>query len=569
MRELKGIPASTGVAIAKAYSFVEPILSYDQNHIQEPEIEVNRLKNSIASTKEQLQLIYAATRQHLGEEKATIFSAQQLVLEDPVWIAAIIEQINEGKNAETALTEITDMYRAMFLALDNDYMKDRVIDIQDVSKRLLADLLGVKLPDLSLIDSEIIIVAEDLTPSVTVQLNKQYVKGTITNIGGTTSHSAILARSLGIPAIVGTKTGTLDIEDGTLLIIDGEEGRIIIDPPEDVKMFYLTKQKVLEEREELLRNYLSMSSVTMDGHQVHLVANIGAPEDGKTVLSEGGEGIGLFRTEFMYMNRNRLPDEEEQFEAYQAVISKMEYRPTVIRTMDIGGDKALPYLELPNEMNPFLGYRAIRISLDRQTIFRTQLRALLRASKFGKLKIMFPMISTLEEFRTAKSILFEEKEKLLNAGVIVSEEIEVGMMVETPAAVMIVDLFAQEADFFSIGTNDLIQYMFAADRLNEQVSYLYQPYHPAILRAVQKVVEAAHLNGKSVGVCGEMAGEQIAIPLLLALGVDELSMDPSAILKARSQIAKLNHEELRKHMKHILTLATDKDVTEYVKLHLL
>lgn len=569
MRELEGIGASSGLAFAPAYCLIEPNLTFDTNGTQNPEIEMERLKESISNTKKQLKLIYDSTKQFMGEQKAAIIAAQELVLEDPTWLTSISDQIKLGNKAEMALTMVADVYAASFAGMENDYMKERVADIRDVAKRMLSNLLNVNLPDLSLIQSEVILVVDDLAPSLTVQLNKQYIKGIVTNIGGKTSHSAILARSLDIPAVVGTKRGTIEIEHGISLIVDGEMGRVIIEPKDDIKWFYLNKQKVLVEREKDLAQYLSVPSTTTDGYTVHIVGNIGNTHDIDAVLANGGEGVGLFRTEFIYMNRSELPTEEEQLEIYKNLLLKMQNKPTVVRTMDIGGDKGLSYLGLPKEGNPFLGYRAIRISLDRQDIFRTQLRALLKASIHGNLKIMFPMISILEEFRLAKSILLEEKQKLLNEGIPFSEEIEVGMMVETPAAVMISDFFVQEVDFFSIGTNDLIQYMFAADRINEKVSYLYQPYHPAILRAIQIVVEAAHKNGKWVSVCGEIAGDQIAIPLLLGLGIDEFSMNPSSILSARSQITKLNKEELSEHLKHILTLSTDKEVSQYVKKYLL
>lgn len=567
MREIEGIGASKGISIAPAYCLAEPKLVFDLQGSQGPKIEEERFKKSITNTEVQLMLIYESTKKHMGEQKAAIISAQQLVLEDPAWTSAILDHINKGSSAEKALIEVADRYIALFAAMEDDYMKERAADIQDLTKRLLANLSGVKLPDISLIQTEVILVTDDLLPSLTVQLDKRYIKGIVTNIGGVTSHSSILARSLGIPAVVGTKKGTMEIEHGVSLIVDGEKGKIFIDPTEEIKRFYMSKQKVLEEREDLLRSYLSVPSTTLDGYTVHVVANIGEAKDIEAVHANGGEGVGLFRTEFIYMNRNRLPTEEEQFQVYQTVLSKMGNKPTVVRTMDIGGDKEVSYLNLPKEMNPFLGYRAIRISLDRQHIFRTQLRALLKASMYGNLKIMFPMVAALEEFRMAKSILLEEKQKLLIEGTPVSEDLEIGMMVETPAAVMISDLFSQEADFLSIGTNDLIQYMFAADRMNEQVSYLYQPYHPAILRAIKLIVDAAHSNGKWVGVCGEMAGDQIAIPLLVGLGIDEFSMNPSSILSARSQITKLNKEELTEHLEHILTLATNKEVLEYCKKH--
>ena len=457
----------------------------------------------------------------------------------------------------------------MFEAMDNDYMKERAADIRDVSTRLLSHLLGVEIPDFSRISTDVIIVAEDLTPSLTAQLDKTYVKGFITDIGGRTSHSAILARTMEIPAVVGTKTATKDIVHGAPVIIDGSTGKVIMNATEEVLNEYVEKQKKSKEHRQLLAQYRSLPSVSADGHHVEIAGNIGKPEDVDMIIENGGDGIGLFRTEFLYMDRQELPNEEEQFTAYKTVLEKMQGKPTVVRTLDIGGDKTLPYLKFAPEMNPFLGYRAIRLCLDRQDIFRTQLRALLRASVYGNLKVMFPMIATLEEFRHAKALLLEEKQKLVDEGIAVSDSIEVGMMVEIPSAAVIADLFTKEADFLSIGTNDLIQYTLAADRMNEKISYLYQPYHPAIIRLVKNVIEAAHKNGKWVGMCGEMAGDEIAIPILLALGLDEFSMSAPAILNTRAQIAKLSKTELAKHLDEIFTLTTADEVEAYVKKHLL
>lgn len=443
-------------------------------------------------------------------------------------------------------------------------MKERAADIRDVSKRILAHILGVELPNPSMINESVIIVGEDLTPSDTAQLNKEFVKGFATNIGGRTSHSAIMSRSLEIPAVVGTKDITDRVNHGDSLIIDGLSGDVIINPTDDEVQAYEQKQKnFLAEKEELAK-LVNDESVSKDGVHVELAANIGTPNDLEGVKNNGAEGIGLYRTEFLYMGRDNMPSEEEQFEAYSKVLKEMDGKRVVVRTLDIGGDKELSYLNLPKEMNPFLGYRAIRLCLDQTEIFRTQLRALLRASEFGKLNIMFPMIATIKEFRDAKAILLEEKEKLVSEGVNVADDIEIGIMVEIPSTAALADIFAKEVDFFSIGTNDLIQYTMAADRMSERVSYLYQPYNPAILRLVKQVIEASHKEGKWTGMCGEMAGDNTAIPLLLGLGLDEFSMSATSILKARKQIKQLDQKEMKELANKAINCATEEEVVELV-----
>ncbi|WP_057766914.1 phosphoenolpyruvate--protein phosphotransferase [Cytobacillus praedii] len=565
MLEINGVAASNGIALANAYCLVEPELSFEKYEITNIEAELDRLKSAISRTKLELEEIRDSAMLKFGEERAAIFSAHLLILEDPEIISALEAKINEKVNAEFALDEIASMYAQLFESMENEYMKERAADIRDVSKRLLAHLLQIELPDYSRISSEVIIVAEDLTPSITAQLDKQYVKGFVTDIGGKTSHSAILARAMEIPAIVGTKTATKTISHGSPMIIDGLNGKVVVHPTEEIHESYRLLERKQREENELLKKYIELPSMSADGHSVEIAGNIGKPEDVDAVLKNGGEGIGLFRTEFLYMDRDELPSEEEQFNAYKTVLTKMAGRPTVVRTLDIGGDKELPYLKLPAEMNPFLGYRAIRLCLEQTEIFRTQLRALLRASVYGNLKIMFPMIATLDEFRAAKALLLEEKHKLADEEIAVSEQIEIGMMVEIPSAAVIADLFAQEADFLSIGTNDLIQYTLAADRMNERVSYLYQPYHPAVLRLIKMVIDAAHNNGKWVGMCGEMAGDEIAVPILLGLGLDEFSMSSSSILKTRGLLSKLSKEKLAEQVKQILLLKTSSEVEQYVK----
>jgi len=566
MNFLQGIAASSGIAIAKAYRLVEPDLSFEKKQITDEEQEIKRLQDAIAITKTELEAIREKANTELGADKAAIFEAHLLIANDPELITPMEDKIKTDKvNAEHALKEVTDMFISMFEQMDNEYMKERAADIRDVRKRMLSHLLGVKVVNPSMISEETIIVAEDLTPSDTAQLNRKYVKAFTTNIGGRTSHSAIMARSMEIPAVVGTKTATKDIKNGDIIIVDGLKGEVHINPSQEIIEQYKQEQIRFEEQKAEWAKLLHEKTVSADGEHVELAANIGTPNDLEGVINNGGEGIGLYRTEFLYMGRNELPSEEEQFQSYKAVLEGMQGKPVVVRTLDIGGDKELPYLDLPKEMNPFLGFRAIRLCLEEQGIFRTQLRALLRASSFGNLKIMFPMIANLDEFRAAKNILHEEKQKLISEGITVSDQIELGIMVEIPSTAVMADLFAKEVDFFSIGTNDLIQYTMAADRMNERVSYLYQPYSPAILRLVKMVIDAAHKEGKWAGMCGEMAGDETAVPLLLGLGLDEFSMSATSILKARSQILRLSKKEMEKLAQKALQMSTTNEVIEAVK----
>ncbi|BDG34943.1 phosphoenolpyruvate--protein phosphotransferase [Saccharococcus caldoxylosilyticus] len=565
-KTIQGIAASSGIAIAKAYRLETPNLVVEKKEIVDPQTEVARFETAVAQAKEELEAIKRHALKQLGEDKAAIFAAHLLVLDDPELLNPVKEKIQTEKvNAEYALHETASMFISMFEAMDNEYMKERAADIRDVTKRVLAHLLGVAISNPSLIAEEVIIVAEDLTPSDTAQLNRQYVKGFATDVGGRTSHSAIMARSMEIPAVVGTKQVTAEVQNGDIVIIDGLDGQVVVNPTPDVLAHYEEKRARYEAQRAEWAKLVHEKTVTSDGYHVELAANIGTPDDVKGVLENGAEGIGLYRTEFLYMGRSELPTEEEQFEAYKTVLERMEGKPVVVRTLDIGGDKELPYLDLPKEMNPFLGFRAIRLCLEMQDMFRTQLRALLRASVYGNLKIMFPMIATLDEFRQAKSILLEEKEKLEREGVPVADDIEVGMMVEIPAAAVLADQFAKEVDFFSIGTNDLIQYTMAADRMNERVSYLYQPYNPAILRLISNVIDAAHKEGKWAGMCGEMAGDAIAIPILLGLGLDEFSMSATSILRARAQMKKLSKEEAARFKETVLSMNTAEEVVAFVK----
>lgn len=563
---LNGIAASSGIAIGKAYLLVEPDLSVIQTDVTNIDDEISRFHSAVDAAKSELQVIRNRAALDLGDDNAAVFDAHLLVLSDPELLSSIENQVkNESMNAEVALKTTTDTFITMFEQLDNEYMRERAADIRDVTKRVLSKLLGVDIPNPGLIAEEVIIVANDLTPSDTAQLNREFAKGFTTDMGGRTSHSAIMARSLEIPAVVGTTNATNEIKNGDFIIIDGVNGEVHINPTEEVIEKYKSERTQLELQKKEWALLKNEKTITLDGKQVELAANIGTPEDVEGVLANGGEGVGLYRTEFLYMERDVLPTEEEQFEAYKTVLEKMGSKPVVVRTLDIGGDKQLPYLDLPEEMNPFLGLRAIRLCLEEKDLFRIQLRALLRASNYGNLKIMFPMIATLEEFREAKKMLLEEKQVLQEQGIAVSETIEIGIMVEIPSTAVLADQFAKEVDFFSIGTNDLIQYTMAADRMNERVSYLYQPCNPAILRLVKMVVDAAHAEGKWAGMCGEMAGDESAIPLLLGLGLDEFSMSAPSILKARSQIKNLTQSEMKLLADEALQMQTSDQVVDLVK----
>lgn len=541
---LKGIAASDGVAVAKAYLLVQPDLTFSKATVEDTAAEEARLDAALAKSTEELQQIREKAAQSLGEAEAQVFDAHLMVLSDPEMVGQIKQNIKDNSvNAESALKEVTDMHIGMFEAMeDNAYMQERAADIRDVAKRILAHLLGVTLPNPSMINEEVVVVAHDLTPSDTAQLDRNFVKAFVTDIGGRTSHSAIMARSLEIPAIVGTKEITAKVKEGDILAVNGIEGDVIIDPTDEQKAEFEKAGADYAAQKAEWEKLKNAETVTADGKHFELAANIGTPKDLVGVHNNGGEAVGLYRTEFLYMDSPDFPTEDDQYEAYKAVLEGMEGKPVVVRTMDIGGDKELPYLQLPHEMNPFLGYRALRISLSEQgdEMFRTQMRALLRASVHGNLRIMFPMVATLKEFRAAKAIFEEEKQKLISEGKEVSDTIQVGIMIEIPAAAVLADKFAKEVDFFSVGTNDLIQYTMAADRMNERVSYLYQPYNPSILRLIKNVIDAAHAEGKWAGMCGEMAGDQTAVPLLVGMGLDEFSMSATSILKTRSLMKRLD-----------------------------
>lgn len=562
----KGIAASDGIAIAKVFRLEEPTLDVSASTVADVDVEIKRFLEAIEKTVVDLEAIKVKAVMRLGEEEAQVFDAHINMVNDPELVGQTRDKIkSESVNAAFAFDAVANQFVAMFEAMGNEYFRERAADIKDVKKRMLSHLLGVALNDPSTINEEVVVVADDLTPSDTAQLNGDYVKGFATNIGGRTSHSAIMARSLEIPAIVGMGTILENTTNGELVILDGLEGVVIPNPSKAQIAEYEAKIAEFKAMKEELKKWKDKPTISADGHRVELAANIGTPEDAKGATINGAEGIGLYRTEFLYMDRTELPTEEEQFTAYKAVLEEMNNKPVVVRTLDIGGDKELPYLQLPHEMNPFLGYRALRICLDRKDLFRTQLRALLRASVYGKLYVMFPMVATLDEFRQAKQALLDAKNELMTEGIKVAEDIQVGMMVEIPSAAVLADQFAKEVDFFSIGTNDLIQYAMAADRMSEKVAYLYQPYNPSILRLIKMVIDAAHKEGKWTGMCGEMGGDQMAIPLLLGMGLDEFSMSATSILAARKQIANLSKEDMEKMAESALNMSTVDEVIELVK----
>lgn len=566
MIKISGIAASAGIAVAKAFILKHPDYTITKTNVSDVELEIVKLESALEISKGELARIKARTLAELGEKKAEIFESHLLILEDPELISPVMDKIREeAVNADYALQEVANQFIEMFENMKSTYLQERAADMRDVTKRVLNHLLGISYVSPAEISEEVIVIAEDLTPSDTAQLNRKYVKGFTTNIGGRTSHSAIMARSLEIPAVVGTKHVMSEVKAGDLIIVDGLSGDVLVNPGEAEVALYIAKQKEYDLQIAEWKKLREEPTVSADGKHVELAANIGTPNDVAGVIDNGGEGVGLYRTEFLYMGRDKLPSEEIQYNAYRTVLENMQGKPVVVRTLDIGGDKELPYLELPKEMNPFLGFRAIRLCLDRQDIFRTQLRALLRASVHGDLRIMFPMIATLGEFRAARDLLLEEKAKLREEGKAVSDQIQLGIMVEIPSTAVLADQFAKEVDFFSIGTNDLIQYTMAADRMNERVSYLYQPYNPAILRLIKNVIDAAHAEGKWTGMCGEMAGDATAIPLLLGLGLDEFSMSATSILPARSQIAKLSAAEMKALAAKALQLGTAEEVAALVQ----
>lgn len=533
----KGIAASKGYAIGTVFlQEHEEIVITDQK-VTDVAAEKEALQKSLDASRAQLEKIKEKAAAEMGEEKAAVFEAHITLLDDPEFTGAMAMEIESNSiNAMKAVDNVTNMFVSIFESMEDAYMRERAADIKDVSKRIIANLAGKSADAFAITEANTVVVAHDLTPSDTAQLDRSKVVGFITNIGGRTSHAAIMARTLEIPAVLGLGDITSAVKTGDKIIVDGITGDVIISPSEDVIAEYEAKKEKFKAEQEELKKLIDVKTTTKSGKRVEVCGNIGQPEDVLGVIANGGDGVGLFRTEFLYMDRDNAPTEEEQYESYKFVLEKMEGKQVVIRTLDIGGDKTLPYLPLPEEMNPFLGYRAIRLCLDRKEIFKVQLRALLRASVYGNLCVMFPMISGLEEFQNAKAVVEECKAELRAEGKEYSDSIQWGIMVEIPAAAVYADELAKHVDFFSIGTNDLIQYTLAADRMSEKVSYLYNPMHPAVLRLIKMTIDGAHKHGKWVGMCGEMAGDEAAIPTLVEYGLDEFSMSATSILNAKKII---------------------------------
>ena len=532
----KGIPASKGYVIGEAFVIESEELKWDEEKEFSASAEKTRLQTAIENARQQLSALLEKTRLEMGEESAAIIDVQLQLLDDPEFTGEALTRIETAQiGAMKAIREVVDKYVEIFAGMEDEYMKERIADVKDVGARILQNLAGKIDNRFSGLPDNAIIVAHDLTPSDTAQMDKKKVIAFATDIGGPTSHSAIMARVLEIPAVVGLKDIAAAVKRGDQLIVDGVAGIVIVNPDQATLNSYEIKRTELENEKTQLQSILHTETITKGGKHVILAANIGNPDDVEQALKNGAEAIGLFRTEFLYMDRPQLPTEEEQFGSYQQVARAMK-GTVVIRTLDIGGDKKLPYLTLPDEMNPFLGLRAIRLCLNRPDIFKPQLRAVLRASAYGDIQIMFPMIGSLEEFLKAKGILEECMMELQQEGKAFNEKIPVGMMIEIPSAALIAEDLAKEADFFSIGTNDLIQYTLAVDRMNENVSHLYNPLHPAVLNLVRMTIEAAHREGKWCGMCGEMAGDVRAIPTLLEYGLDEFSMSASSLLAVKKAI---------------------------------
>ncbi|PKM67681.1 MAG: phosphoenolpyruvate--protein phosphotransferase [Firmicutes bacterium HGW-Firmicutes-2] len=558
---IQGIGASDGIAIGKVYKYEPVEIVITKEMCQDVETEILRFDESIKAGIEALEILKSKTENEMDEETAAIFGAHIEILRDPELAKAVSERIiSEKVKAEYALKTVSDRFVAIFEAMEDAYIRERAADIKDVTRRVLLILKGIKSKGLSEIDEAVILVARDLTPSDTALLNRELILGFITDIGGRTSHSAIMARTMEIPAVVGTGGGFDQLCNGDLVILDGMMGSILIHPTADEIENYNEKMGILNKEKALWKSCMGQKSSTKDNKDIDLAANIGSPDDIDGVLSNDGDGIGLYRTEFLYMGRKNFPTEDEQYDSYKTVLDNMGDKPVVVRTLDIGGDKELSYFDMPKELNPFLGNRALRLCLQNMDMFKTQLRALLRAAVYGNLHIMFPMIATIEEFRKAKSVLQEVERDLEMEKIPYSRNYKTGIMIEIPAAALLANVFAKEVDFFSIGTNDLIQYTFAADRMNEHVSYLYQPYNPSLLKLIQMVTEAAHKEGKWVGMCGEMAGEIQALPLLIGLGLDELSMSAPSILKARYSLKQIDSTKAKGMADMALQSCTEEEV---------
>lgn len=563
----KGTSASSGIGIGKAVIVEEAELVIKRENVSDVEAELGRFKGALEQSVKDTEVLAADLATRVGEKEAEILQGHIMLLSDPMLTGEIENSIkNDGVNSEFAIETVCNMYADMFASMGDELMQQRATDMRDIKTRMQKILLGVRSVDIASLPAGSVIVAKDLTPSMTAGINPANVTGIVTELGGRTSHSAILARALEIPAVVAVENLMEQVKDGDDLVLDGSTGEVMVNPDAAVRAEYETKRDVFLKEKKELEQYIGKPSVTRDGVQVEIVANIGKPEDAEKVLQYDGEGVGLFRTEFLFMDRTSMPTEEEQFEAYKKVAIAMNGKPVIIRTLDIGGDKEIPYMGLEKDENPFLGYRAIRFCLDRkEDIYKPQLRALLRASAFGNIRIMVPLVTCIEEYREARGLVEELKAELDEAGIAYKKDIQVGIMVETAAASLIADIFAREVDFFSIGTNDLTQYTMSVDRGNKKVSYLYSTFNPAVLRSIRHIIACGREAGIMVGMCGEAASDPMMIPLLLAFGLNEFSMSASAILRARKMVTEYSVQELQAVADKAMSFATTAEVEQYMK----
>ncbi|ADL03854.1 phosphoenolpyruvate--protein phosphotransferase [Lacrimispora saccharolytica] len=563
----KGTSASAGIGIGKAVSVEEAELKIRREAITDPAAEKIRFQSAVKQAMEETDALAKDLATRVGEKEAEILNGHLLLLSDPMLTGEIENTITgENVNSEFAIEQVCNTYADMFASMGDELMQQRATDMRDIKTRVQKILMGISSVDISALPEGTVIIAKDLTPSMTAGINPDKVVGIVTELGGKTSHSAILARALEIPAVVAIEGFLNQVSDGDDMILDGSQGIVLVNPEDSVKSEYAAKREAFLKEKKELEQYIGKPTVTKDGASIELVANIGKPEDVEKVLHYDGEGIGLFRTEFLFMDRTSMPTEDEQFEAYQKVAVAMNGKPVIIRTLDIGGDKEIPYMGLKKDENPFLGYRAIRFCLDRkEDVYKPQLRALLRASAFGNIRIMVPMVTCLEEYREAKALVEALKKELDEKGLAYNKDIQVGIMVETAAASLMADVFAKEVDFFSIGTNDLTQYTMSVDRGNDKVSYLYSPLNPAVLRSIRHVIECGRREGIMVGMCGEAASDPLLIPLLLAFGLNEFSMSASAILNARKLITGYSIKELQAVAEKAMSFSTVKEVEDYMK----
>ncbi|AYA98912.1 phosphoenolpyruvate--protein phosphotransferase [Lachnoanaerobaculum umeaense] len=565
--KIYGVGAADGIGIGVARVVKEQSVEVIRKTVSDIEAEVSNFMEVLELTKAETEEMSQALEKNASAKEAEILFGHIMLMSDPMLVDEIVNRIkSESICAEYMIEEVCNQYAAVFASMDDELMQQRATDMLDIKTRLIKKILGMENTDLSKLPYGSILVAKDLTPSMTAGLNPENVLGIVTELGGKTSHSAILARALEIPAVVGLFDLPQDITEGTEILLDGENGEVIIMPTEDEKSDYDNKKKEYDAKKELLKRYKELPSISKDGKKVEIAGNIGSPEDAKKVILSGGEGIGLFRTEFLFMDRDGMPSEDEQFESYKEVAIAMEGKPVIIRTLDIGGDKEIPYMGIEQDENPFLGYRAIRLCLDRKNdIYIPQLRALLRASAFGNIKIMLPLITSMDEIKEAKALINDIKSEFDLNGIAYNKDIEVGIMVETAAASLLADIFAKEVDFFSIGTNDLIQYTMSVDRGNVKIAGLYSPFSPAVLRSINRIITEGKKAGIMVGMCGEAAADPLLIPVLLAWGLDEFSMSASSILKSRQIISLCDSKALLSKVDKVLEMATESEIKDYLK----